>query len=181
MKHTKIVVCLLALFFIAQAALWSEQLTKIAVVDVIKIYKAFFKESKAVRDLEEYKKKYEAELAKKDDQIDELEKQIQDAKKQGNQDEVLKLQAKKEDLRRDRNDYYRLHYREYVKQFDVIKKSQSQDLWLELIGIIEYIALKESYSVVLRIDDPYVIFYTKDVDITNKVLEEINRRHRNRR
>jgi len=181
MKNIKRIICLLLLCFIAQGVLTAEQLTKIAVVDIVKIYKAFFKESKAIRDLEDFKKKYEAELDKIDNQLLELEKKIVETKKQGDSNEVIKLEEKQEELKSYRNEYYRVKNKEYVKRFDVIKKSQSQDLWLELIGIIEYIALRESYSVVLRIDDPYVVFYTKDVDITDEVVKEIAARQRKNR
>jgi outer membrane protein len=181
MGGRKIFICAALLLLIAQAGAWSEQLTKIAVVDIIKIYNAFFKESKAVRDLEEFKKQYESELEKMDNQLQEYEKKILEAKKENKPDDQIKLEEERDKLKNLRNETYRVKYKEYVKRFDSIKKSQSQDLWLELIGIIEYIALKESYSVVLRIDDPYVIFYTKDVDITDKVVEEINARHRKNR
>ena len=96
-------------------------------------------------------------------------------------EKVIKLEEQQEKTKSYRNEYYRVKYKEYVKRFDAIKKSQSQDLWLELIGIIEYIALRESFSVVLRIDDPYVVFYTKDVDITDEVVKEINARRRKNR
>ena len=169
------------LLFLWQGIVSAEQLTKIAVVDIVKIYKAFFQELKTIKDLEDFKKQYEAELDKIDNQLLELDKKIVATKKEGNQEEALKLEEKKEKLKSYRNEYYRVKYKEYVSRFDEIKKSQSQDLWLELIGIIEYIALKDSYSVVLRIDDPYVLFYTKDVDITDKVVAEINERKRKNR
>jgi outer membrane protein len=180
-KMIKKICFLFLLLVLGRGFAFAEQLTKIAVVDIIKIYKAFFQELKTIRDLEEFKKQYEAELDKIDNQLLELDKKIVEVKKEGNQEEVLKLEEKKGKLKSYRNEYYRVKYREYVNRFDEIKKSQSQDLWLELIGIIEYIALKDSYSVVLRIDDPYVLFYTKDVDITDKIVEEINERKKKNR
>ncbi|MBN1798991.1 MAG: OmpH family outer membrane protein [Spirochaetales bacterium] len=181
MKNIKKIICFLLLCFVVQSVITAEQLTKIAVVDIVKIYKAFFKESKAIRDLEEFKKKYEAELDKIDNQLLELEKKIVEAKKKGDSSEIIKLEEEQTKTESYRNEYYRVKYKEYVKRFDAIKKSQSQDLWLELIGIIEYIALRESFSVVLRIDDPYVVFYTKDVDITDEVVKEIDARRRKNR
>jgi outer membrane protein len=181
MKNLKTIICFFMLLFLVQGALTAEQLTKIAVVDIVKIYKAFFKESKAIRDLENFKKEYEKELDKIDNQLLELEKEIIETKKQGNSSDVIKLEEQQQKLKSYRNEYYRVKYKEYVKRFEAIKKSQSQDLWLELIGIIEYIALRESYSVVLRVDDPYVVFYTKDVDITEEVVQEIDARKRKNR
>ena len=139
MKNIKRIICFLLLLFIIPGVLTAEQLTRIAVVDIVKIYKAFFKESKAIRDLEDFRKKYEAELNKMDNQLLELEKKIIEIKKQGDSSEVIKLEEEQQQLKHIRNEYYRVKYKEYVKRFDAIKKSQSQDLWLELIGIIEYI------------------------------------------
>jgi outer membrane protein len=181
MKNLKTIMCFFMLLFLVQGAITAEQLTKVAVVDIVKIYKAFFKESKAIRDLENYKKEYEKELDNLDNQLLELEKEIIETKKQGNSSDVIKLEEQQQKLKSYRNEYYRVKYKEYVKRFEAIKKSQSQDLWLELIGIIEYIALRESYSVVLRVDDPYVVFYTKDVDITEEVVQEIDARKRKNR
>jgi len=41
------------LFFIALSPLFSQQLTRFAVIDLPKVYQAFFRDSRAVRDFED--------------------------------------------------------------------------------------------------------------------------------
>ena len=36
--------------------------------------------------------------------------------------------------------------------------------------MIDSVAIKEGYSIILRASDPYLLYYNKEVDITDEVL-----------
>ena len=176
MYNRKIIIFIFTLFLIANISLFAEKITKVGVIDLKQIFQAFYEESKTLRELEEFRNDYEAELEKIDNEILSLEEKKIEAQKAGRDKEALQIQDDITKMKDYRREYYRIKTQEYQRRLNNI--AQSNELWTEIIQAIKYIANRESYSVILRIDDPYLLFYTKDVDITQDVLEELLRRVR---
>ena len=176
MNNKKIFLFIFTLFCIVNIAIFADKITKVGVIDLKQIFQAFYEESKTLRELEEFRNDYEAEIEKIDNEILKLEEQKLEAQEAGREREAMQIQEKilkKKDYRRE---YYRIKSQEYQRRLNNI--AQSNELWSEIIQAVKYIATRESYSVILRIDDPYLLFYTRDIDITQDVLDELLKRVR---
>jgi len=170
MKKT---VLLLAACFLA-ASLYSQQLTRFAVVDLPKVYTAFFRDSRSVRELEERSASVQAEIDKMTREIQELRARRIDLVNQGDQTGALRLEneiyRKSEFLR----EYYTVKTAELEEQRRRLAQSDS---FLEQVhSEIRSIAESEGYSMVLNLKD--AIWYSPTVDITDKVIQNLANKSR---
>jgi len=79
--------------FIAGQTIQAQQLTRFAVVDLSKVYVAFFRESRAVRDFEERSARVQSEIDRMTSEIQNLKVNLVNAQAQGNQQQVMRLEA----------------------------------------------------------------------------------------
>jgi len=152
-----------------------QQLTRIAVVDMPKVYTAYFKDSRAVRQFEE---KY----AKVQSDIDKMTKEIQDLKSR--QADALLRDDQSEVLRLDTLIYRRL---EYLKEFHQTKTAQletekrtlmqSGSFLDQVYDEIRYIAESEGYSMVIEKNNN-ILWYSNTIDITNKLITNLQKKQR---
>lgn len=151
----------------------AEQLTKVGVVDLGQIVTAFYKDSKAIRELQEFWANTEKELEKASKEISELEKQMKSSKEQG--DDLKALQYEKEiDKKIEyRKQYYKTQYDRYKSMYDNFGKTD--DFFIKVQRAIAAVAVRDSYSLILKHDDTSIVYYSKDIDITEDVLEYIRR------
>jgi len=160
--------CLLA------ASLYSQQLTRVAVVDLTKVYAAFFRDSRVVRDFEERSAGVQAEIDKMTKEIQELRAKRVDLVNKGDQAGALKLE----------NEIYRKS--EFMREYYAVKTAEledqrrklaASDSFMEQVhGEIRSIAESEGYSIVLPIKE--IIWYSPAVDITDKVIQNLAGRSR---
>jgi len=170
MKKT---ILLLAACFLT-SSLFSQQLTRIAVVDLPKVYSAYFRESRAVREFEERSAAVQAEIDKMTREIQELRSRRIDLVRQGDQAGALRLE----------NEIYRKE--EFLKEYFTVKTAELEDQrrklaqsdsFLEQVhGEIKSIAESEGYTIVMNPKD--VIWYSPTVDITDKVIQNLANRSR---
>jgi len=170
MKKT---VFLLAACFLT-ASLYSQQLTRFAVVDLPKVYAAFFRESRIVREFEERSAGIQAEIDKMTREIQELRARRIDLVNQGDQAGALKLEneiyRKQEFLR----EYYTVKTAELEDQR---RKLAQSDSFLEQVHTeIRSIAESEGYTLVLPVKE--AVWYSPTVDITDKVIQNLANRSR---
>ena len=170
MKKT---VLLLAACFLA-ASLYAQQLTRFAVVDLPKVYTAFFRDSRSVREFEERSAGVQAEIDKMTREIQELRSKRIDLVNQGDQAGALRLEneiyRKSEFLR----EYYTVKTAELEDQRR--KLAQSDSFMEQVYGEIRSIAESEGYSMVMNLKD--AIWYSPTVDITDKVIQNLANRSR---
>ncbi|MDR2575452.1 MAG: OmpH family outer membrane protein [Treponema sp.] len=155
-------------------SLYSQQLTRFAVVDLPKVYSAFFRESRPVRELEERSAAVQAEIDKMTKEIQELRSRRIDLVNQGDQTGALRLEneiyRKQEFLR----EYYTVKTAELEDQR---RKLAQSDSFLEQVHTeIRSIAESEGYTMVLPVKD--AIWYSPTVDITDKVIQNLVNRTR---
>jgi len=84
---------LFSICFLLGMSLEAQQITRFAVVDLPKVYVAFFRESRAVRDFEERSARVQSEIDRMTAEIQNLRLNLVNAKAQNNQDQVLRLEA----------------------------------------------------------------------------------------
>jgi len=155
-------------------SLYSQQLTRFAVIDLPKVYAAFFRESRPVRELEERSASVQSEIDKMTREIQELRSRRIDLVNRGDQTGALRLEneiySKQEFLK----EYYTVKTAELEDQR---RKLAQSDSFLEQVhGEIRSIAESEGYTMVLPIKD--AIWYSPTVDITDKVIQNLVNRTR---
>jgi outer membrane protein len=168
----KIFLLLIACFL--ATSLYSQQLTRIAVIDLPKVYAAYFRESRIVREFEERSAAIQTEIDKMTKEIQELRSKRIEFVNQGDQTSALRLEneiyRKSEFLR----EYYTVKTAELEDQRR--KLAQSDSFLEQVYGEIRSIAESEGYTLVIPIKD--VTWYSPTVDITDKVIQNLANRTR---
>jgi outer membrane protein len=150
----------------------AQQLTRFAVVDLPKVYVAFFRESRAVREFEERSARVQSEIDRMTAEIQTLKSRQADAALKGEEDQALRMESeiyrKSEFLR----EYYRLKTAELEDQKK--KLTQSGSFREQVFNEIRYIAESEGYSMVLNLkDNSSILWYSPTVDITDKIIQNL--------
>jgi outer membrane protein len=154
------------------ASVFAQQLTRFAVVDLPKVYSAFFRDSRAVREFEERSARVQGEIDKMTRDIQELKSKYADLVVQGEQSQALRTETeinrKSEFLR----EYYTLKTAELEDQKR--KLSQSGTFLEQVYGEIRFIAESEGYSMVLNLkENTGILWYSPTVDITDKLIQNL--------
>jgi outer membrane protein len=162
----------ISLFFVlsvmAFTGVYSQQITRFAIVDLPKVYTAFFRESKAVRDFEEESAKVQREIDKLTKEIQELRSKYADAVLANNESEALRL----ENLIYRRSEFLKDYYQAKTAELDSkrSKLMQSGTFLDQIFNEIRFIAESEGYTMVLNKNDPNIVWYSPSIDITEKLI-----------
>ena len=153
-------------------SLFAQQLTRFAVVDLPKVYSAFFRDSRAVREFEERSARVQTEIDRMTKEIQELRLKHADMVLEGDQSQALRLENeinRKSDFLRE---YYTLKTAELEDQRK--KLSQSGSFLEQVYGEIRFIAESEGYSMVLNLkENKEILWYSPTVDITDKLIQNL--------
>ncbi|MFP4362445.1 MAG: OmpH family outer membrane protein [Spirochaetia bacterium] len=150
---------------------FGDQITKVAVVDMSQIYSIYFRESQEVRELEEMRQEFQNELESIQEEIQTLEAERLEAESEGDEMEALELEneifQKQEYLR----EFVRIRNAQLERQRQNL--TQSTSFLNRIVNAIQYIAEREGYSLVLRSNDENLLWWNRDVDITDQVLSRL--------
>ena len=154
----------------------AENITKVAVLDYSRILSAFYKDSQAVRELEELKQSFQEESQKIQEEIKILEARKLDAENDGNTSRALELDN---EIFKKKN-YLRDYIRVKNAQLTEMNKSLSQNMTLvkEINEEIQYVAESNGFSLVFKKSDPNLLWWNYEVDITDQVLQRLMNRMR---
>jgi len=145
--------------------------TKVGLCDVQRIRDVYFKESKAARDLEDFRNQYAKESAQMTAEITDLENQRLDAERSGNRDLALKLDKQVTSKKSYLEQYKQLKNQKYKLLNDEAQKSTFVK---ELADAIQKVAEMEGFALILRMNNfDAVIFYIPEIDITDKVIKAL--------
>jgi outer membrane protein len=150
----------------------AQQLTRFAVVDIPRVYVAFFRDSRAVRDFEERSARVQAEIDRMNTEIQGLKNTQINAEMRGEQEQALRLEneiyRKSEILK----EYFRLKTAELEDQKK--KLTQSGTFLEQVYDEIRFIAESEGYSMVLNLkENTGILWYSPTVDITDKLIQNL--------
>jgi outer membrane protein len=150
----------------------AQQLTRFAVVDLSRVYMAFFRDSRAVREWEESSAQVQREVDRRNREIQDLQSRKLNAELQGNENEVQRLESliysRSDSLR----DYYQVRTRELEEQKQ--RLSQSDSFLEQVYDEIRFIAESEGYSTVLNLkENTGILWYSPTVDITDKLIQNL--------
>jgi outer membrane protein len=151
---------------------YAQQLTRFAVVDLPRVYMAFLRESRAVRDFEERSARVQAEIDRMTAEIQNLKVSQVNAQAQGNMEQALRYEA---EITR-RSDFLKEYYKTKTAELDSIKTSLTQSgAFLEQVyDEIRYVAESEGYSMVLNLkENTGILWYNPTVDITEKIIKNL--------
>ena len=174
MKKVNKIILLSILLLSISTILFSEQLTRIGIIDIEKVYSVYFRESKTVMDLQEKQNSILREIRRIDDQILTLENKKLEAEMRGDQETALKLDREIFDRKQYLEDYKRIKMQQLKKLSETLY--QSDEFLDELLEAINYIAESEGFSIILNNSKQFkqfFFYYTKEVDITDKVIQEL--------
>jgi len=156
------------------ASLYSQQLTRFAVIDLPKVYTAFFRESRPVRELEERAAAVQAEIDRMTKEIQDLRSRRIELINRNDQTGALRLENEIYNKQEFLREYYTVKTAELENQRRNLAQSDS---FLEQVhGEIRSVAESEGYTLVLPVKD--VIWYSPTVDITDKVIQNLVNRTR---
>ena len=162
-----------ALVFIALGrTAQAQQLTRFAVVDLPKVYVAFFRESRAVRDFEERSARVQSEIDRMTAEIHNLRASMVTAQTQGNQQQVLRLET---EINR-KSDFLKDYYKTKTAELETQKNrlTQSGAFLDQVYDEIRFIAESEGYSMVLNLkENTGILWYSPTVDITDKLIQNL--------
>jgi len=170
-KHTFLLLFLVLLT--SAIPLAAQQLTTVAVVDITRVYTSFFKESESVRNLENYFESTQNELKKLQDDYQKVRETYLAALKDQDTQLAEKIRTDLEAKR-----VYINEYKQYSqKKINDMKESlqQTDVFYQKLYEAIKYVAEAGGYSIILDMEDPYLKFYTSDVDVTDAVLDRLKK------
>jgi len=150
----------------------AQMLTRFAVVDLPKVYTAFFSESRAVRDFEARSARVQSDIDRMTNEIQNLKVQQVNAQAQGNQEQALRLET---EINR-RSDFLVDYYKTKTAELEGIKNrlTQSGAFLEQVYDEIRFIAESEGYSMVLNIkENKGILWYSPSVDITDRVIKNL--------
>jgi len=152
----------------------AEKITKVAVLDYSRILSAFYKDSQAVRELEEMKNQFQEESQKIQNEINILESRKLDAENNGNTARALELDNEIFNRKKYLRDYIRVKN----AQLSEMNRNLNQNLTLvnEIIEEVQYVAESSGYSIVFKKSDPNLLWWNYEVDITDQVLQRLMNR-----
>ena len=178
MKRLAGILTILVLAALAIVPVGAEQITRVAVLDYSRILSAFYKDSQAVRELEQLKESYQEEIRRMTREITSLEDRKLEAENAGDESTALRL---------DNEIFQKKEYlREYIRvkgaQLSDMSNRLNQNLTLvnEILEEIQYVAESEGYSIVLKKSDPSLLWWNYEVDITEQVLQRLMSRAQSR-
>jgi outer membrane protein len=160
------------------AFLNAQQLTRFAVVDLPKVYQAFFRASTAVRQFEERSAKVQSEIDKMTREIQTLKSRQADAVLSGDQNEALRL----ENQVYNRSEFLREYYKTKTAELEDQKKKlmQSGSFLDQVYDELRYIAESEGYSIVIDLkENSGILWFSATVDITDKLIQNLLNKNRN--
>jgi len=154
------------------SAAQAQQITRFAVVDLPKVYMAFFRESRAVREFEERSARVQSEIDRMTTEIQNMRISLVNAQVQGNQQQALRLEV---EINR-RSDFLKEYYKTKTAELETQKNklTQSSAFLEQVYDEMRFIAESEGYSMVLNLkENTGILWYSPTVDITDKLIQSL--------
>ncbi len=152
----------------------AQQITRFAVVNTALIFDTFRRDSKAARDYEEKKERYKLQIKELSDEIIVLRQKKVDASAAGKDSKAKKYEEKI----KSKTAFLQEFAKACNDELEVLKEDLMNDdeFYKTLYTAIERIAESEGYTMVLTLqDNSGIIWYSPTVDITEKVIQELQK------
>ena len=169
--------CLLAAFALLSAGFSVygqsdafKDILNVGVVDISRIFEVFFEESRAVRELQEFRGNIQAEVQMLQDEIAVLRSAKIDAELADRASEALRLEE--EILRKEQflQDLKQVRFRELEKRREALVDN---DFLSEISQAVEFVAVRDGFSLILEKSTILPVYMAEEVDITEDVLRHL--------
>ena len=163
---------LFLIIFISGQAVYAQQLTRFAVVDLPRVYMAFFSESRAVRDFEARSAQVQSEIDRMTNEIQNLRVNMVNAQAQGNTEQAFRLEA---EINR-RTEFLREYYQVRTAELDNIRNNlaRSGSFLDQINDEIRFLAESEGFSMVLNLrENTGILWFSPTVDITDRLIQRL--------
>jgi outer membrane protein len=164
----------LALAVLGSGALAAERITNIGILDLRRVTTSYFRESRAVRDLEEMRAQVDAKRARLEAEIYDLEARRLQARTDGDRQDVLALDQRLFEQRQYLRDYITVKNQQLAQQQERLAESDS--FLDDLAAAIAFVAESEGLSLVMDRNNNGVLFFVPEIDVTDLVIAELGRR-----
>lgn len=168
---------IILIFISIQIFSQSYKINTIGVIDITRVYEAFYANSEQVRAFEKLKQEYVNELKKATDDIENLKLQKFEADRQNNTSLSQNLAKKITDTTRYINEYKEIKKIEIKNKENALK--QDNDFFKVFNTVIDTVAQQNGVSAVLSRDNPYLIWWATSVDLTDKTIEFLKTYYKN--
>ena len=159
----------------AAGVLPAQQLiTNVGLVDLQTVTTAYFRESAAVRDLYADRDRIQAEQARLEAQIFELEARRLRARQDGRGAEALRIGDQIFTQKQHLRDFVSVMNRQLSQREALL--AESDQFLGELAAAIEFVAESRGLSLVLDKNNARLLYYLPEIDITELVIAELGRR-----
>lgn len=162
------------LFTLTAVQSFAQQITKFGVVDISKVYSAYYKNSAPLRSYEEKKTAFQNEANKRAEEIKSLKQKRSEYQKSGDTENARKLD---EDIKK-KTDYLT----EYTNAKNIELENmlanlqKSDDFSKKLYKTLAKVAEREGYSMILNLQDSKsILWYSSSVDVTELVIVELSK------
>jgi outer membrane protein len=167
-------VSLLTVFFLCMTtAAFAKDVGKIGMVNM-QVFQENSKTFQAVRLA--LKKKFEALQQKLDKEKADLAKTEDEFKKQGMMLSLDAREDKQKELDKKRR-YYKYLYDEYTQEMKEAELDARNKVSRDVQKIVSAMGAKEGYVLILERQMPGLIYFNKQIDITDKVIEAYDKAH----
>jgi len=156
---------------IAVPSLFAEQLTTVGIVDIAKVTTAFFRDSQAVRELDDMTAKLQAEIDGITAEINSLKERKLQAENQGNRSQALQRDEELYNKTNYLRDYFRIKNNQLQEKRN--RLAESAAFLSELQRAIAFVAEDQGYNVIMKSTDPNLLWWSKQVDITDLVVQRL--------
>lgn len=149
----------------------NNDLTKVGIVDVNEIYTRFIKDSADARKFDEYKSSIEDEISERKIEIDNIDKDLIDARDNDDEDLIAELESDLQIAKINLQDYVKFKNRELSAK--IASDATKENFSTQMYDAVQEVALENGYSVILQKDNANMLWHATDVDITELVIQKI--------
>ena len=170
MKVTGFVLVLLLL----SGLVFGQAITTVGVIDTARVYSTFFSQSAGVREIENFRAEFQADLNRHAQELRELQNRKLDADRRG--DEVASLQLDNQIFQKAQfiQDFQRIRQRQLEQLQSNL--SQSDSFLRELQTAIRLTSESAGFTVVLDARNTALQWWSPEVDITDRVIARLRGR-----
>jgi len=148
-----------------------QQFTRIGVVNMESIASSYYAESSAYRRLVQERDDAQARIAAKNQNIAQLEQRKRELENEGKTNDALRVENQIMAEQNSLKDMIELRQQRLRRLRD---EAMGDNAWLRnVLRAIQDVAQRHGYTVVLRMDDSNLLYYSDTVNITQLVLDAL--------
>jgi outer membrane protein len=172
MKIKKMSLLVAVLSFCVLDGAVSQQITKFGVVDTTRVYAAYFRDTRPVKNYESKREEFQKEINRLTEELKTLQQQKRSFEASGNTTQALKVDA---DITR-RTAYITDYTNAKNLELETLKNNlkASDEFYSKLYSTLSRIAESEGYSMILSLQQANgILWHSPTVDITDSVISAL--------